>query len=744
MKVKRSIHQQLTCVLCIYLILFPLPLLAGTTDAAKVAPENALIYIGWAGRAHTRVAARDTAMGKTLADPQVRRFVNDIFQIVNDILINEMESADDRAAFDTAKRILATLYEHPSAFFVMDAGLTPVGPAAEAALICLAGKKSEQVAEDVAKLLAFAQLPPAMDVDIGGFTMKQLPLPLPGGVYYGVMLDTFVLVIGRATAERLAETISDKSKTLARSESFMNARAVIGGHESTRSLSVFIDVDGVRQRLVSALPALTHNDPSANSAVQSILAMSGLNNIRTLFWEIHHKSNGIYSSAFLQSKQPIPNPNGGICKPLTEIELGMLPRDVHWAVASRIDVAKQFSWLVRLIGAADDTAEGGIRDFLSKADERLGFSIEHDLIDHIGDTVLAYDATGDGGMFFTGVNVLVKVKDSKEFSTRFLRLMKVLGEVVTEEAGDGVSVLLQSEKYKGHTIHYASVVGAPIPIAPAWVSHNEWMAFALFPQMIRNAIDRLVDGTPASDSMLSNPDFKAYKNRIGDMGYSFSYANTPEGVQDLYSLALPMVQTVVSGLQAMGVSFDPASFPSQHAISQHLFADLSTTRCEPDGLLHVSHGPLPIPFFGTDVSSSPFVMAALISILLPSLSRARELSKRLVSASNLKGIGTMCFIYANDHNGQFPPDFETIFADESMDPALRHAPNHEPGKPCYLYISGQISDSPADNVLAYERPGLNGEEGVNVLFLDGHVQFIKLPELQSALQKTKQRLSRSK
>lgn len=44
------------------------------------------------------------------------------------------------------------------------------------------------------------------------------------------------------------------------------------------------------------------------------------------------------------------------------------------------------------------------------------------------------------------------------------------------------------------------------------------------------------------------------------------------------------------------------------------------------------------------------IIALLIAILLPSLSRARELSKRLVCAANIKGIGTSAKIYANDNN----------------------------------------------------------------------------------------------
>jgi prepilin-type N-terminal cleavage/methylation domain-containing protein/prepilin-type processing-associated H-X9-DG protein len=48
------------------------------------------------------------------------------------------------------------------------------------------------------------------------------------------------------------------------------------------------------------------------------------------------------------------------------------------------------------------------------------------------------------------------------------------------------------------------------------------------------------------------------------------------------------------------------------------------------------------------------IIALLISILLPSLSRARELSKRTVCASNLRGIGQAMYIYAQDDPQVFP------------------------------------------------------------------------------------------
>lgn len=63
------------------------------------------------------------------------------------------------------------------------------------------------------------------------------------------------------------------------------------------------------------------------------------------------------------------------------------------------------------------------------------------------------------------------------------------------------------------------------------------------------------------------------------------------------------------------------------------------------------------------------IIALLISILLPSLSRARELSKRLVCASNLKGIGTSAKIYANDNSESWmaPPFDEDLVYDPGID-----------------------------------------------------------------------------
>ncbi|HZN68539.1 MAG TPA: prepilin-type N-terminal cleavage/methylation domain-containing protein [Tepidisphaeraceae bacterium] len=49
------------------------------------------------------------------------------------------------------------------------------------------------------------------------------------------------------------------------------------------------------------------------------------------------------------------------------------------------------------------------------------------------------------------------------------------------------------------------------------------------------------------------------------------------------------------------------------------------------------------------------ILALLISILLPSLSRARESANMVKCAANLREIGQACLMHANDHRQHFPP-----------------------------------------------------------------------------------------
>jgi prepilin-type processing-associated H-X9-DG protein len=123
---------------------------------------------------------------------------------------------------------------------------------------------------------------------------------------------------------------------------------------------------------------------------------------------------------------------------------------------------------------------------------------------------------------------------------------------------------------------------------------------------------------------------------------------------------------------------------------------------------------------------SLLVIPLMIAILLPALSRAREMAKRVVCTANMQMIHTAMQNYAQQY-GKPAADLDTLVAKGFITPQQLTCPssNATPGSPQTSYVwVGALSANPrSDDVLLYERRE-NHQEGANVLFGDGHVQFV--------------------
>jgi predicted Zn finger-like uncharacterized protein/prepilin-type processing-associated H-X9-DG protein len=143
----------------------------------------------------------------------------------------------------------------------------------------------------------------------------------------------------------------------------------------------------------------------------------------------------------------------------------------------------------------------------------------------------------------------------------------------------------------------------------------------------------------------------------------------------------------------------------------------------------------------TTLALSACMLPLMLSILLPSLNRARETANRVKCASNMRQIGQALLLYANDNQGQYPPKLENLLlagnitsnvfvCPDSTDtpapgatPAAQAAALSSGGHESYVYIPNLNTSASAETIVLYEPLTDHKAEGMNVLFGDGHVEF---------------------
>ncbi len=157
-----------------------------------------------------------------------------------------------------------------------------------------------------------------------------------------------------------------------------------------------------------------------------------------------------------------------------------------------------------------------------------------------------------------------------------------------------------------------------------------------------------------------------------------------------------------------------------------------------DGSFLMLYSPRP----ADDVQTSG--MGGLAGLLSPSSSgRAEVLRDRTTSAKKLHKLAISCLMYAADHGGALPPDLQTlvqsgaITADALVSPFEADAYGVS-----YIYIEGQTHTMDPRNVVAYEKLENHEGEGTMVMFLDGHVQWLKPEAFEKTLAETSARLGR--
>lgn len=139
------------------------------------------------------------------------------------------------------------------------------------------------------------------------------------------------------------------------------------------------------------------------------------------------------------------------------------------------------------------------------------------------------------------------------------------------------------------------------------------------------------------------------------------------------------------------------------------------------------------------------LVSLLFGILLPVLARTRQIAFRMICDTNLSNLGKSMLAYANDHEGRFPTPSkwcDLLIQETGVSPTSFQCKGAGEGRCNYAMnrnVEGLGTNAPPYMVLLFETyPGWNqvggpevlttknhGGDRCNVVFVDGHVEFVK-------------------
>lgn len=590
-------------------------LAAEPRDPATLAPGNAIAYAEWSKISGGDSSVLSMAAGALRADFMKELLGREARQITGAV-----------TALEQAGRYTGCVALLPGAH----------GPSAVATID--AGADADGLVKSLLKSLGHA--PPdakAAKQTVGGIDFQRED----DGPLWATKDGRILIAMDADGAAVLADLLSGKDKKpLAQAAEFKLCRGKLKSNSDWRFVA-WVDLPAILKLAGADKPA------DAKSMDSKMWKVSNLEAFRSVIVLMDDASAGSRFACFAH----VDNFKHGLPRlydqpGITDADLNCIPKDASWATVTKLDLRATFDDAVSEVKKADPQAGEQVEGMAATVATLAGMTTD-DLFGALGDTWALYDSPSHAGVSITGMVLVGETKNPKAVHG----LLSRLAQGVAAAGFKGVKVKLEQSKDGEHTIHYVVFAGAPSPVAPAWGFVGDRFVIGFSPQSVAVAL-RQVDPKTRKESILAADDFKRVRPQLAKELSSFWYSDIRATYSSTYGL-FTVVRTMIASVSANSDGATPIAAipPYPDALGSARNTVGGCTR-DADGVLYISYGGLPGAALLTNSNVAGSALA--ISILLPSLSRARELAKRAVSSANLRGIGQACHIYANDNKDKFP------------------------------------------------------------------------------------------
>jgi hypothetical protein len=680
-------------------------------------PQDSIIYVGWAGSDALQGQYAGSNLQGLVDASGAKDFINQQLPKLIDAAAKEDPTAP--AIIGKVQTGLGLAWKHPTAFYFRPVTVTnPQKPEFRFGLLCDAGGDAKTLTDLLNEALKNA--PP----------VPELPMKVSQD---GTVVS---LTFGKA------DTAADRARGggLATVPAYVKATGQLKNKKP--ALAVYVDLnkglDNVKAAMDKA-PDLTAKDRAMVTQVFDALGIGGLTQMAMASG---FDGKEWSDESFVGIKGA---PQGLISilsgEPLTAGVLNAVPKDAVFFSTIKLDLRRVFSDVRTTVGKIDPEALKAFDATLAEGNEALGLNIEQDLIGALGDESVIYRAPiSDVGGNATAL--VQKVRDAE----RLKAVLNKLEEMINEESEGEVKV----DKMKVGNIEYSTLTLMQYSVA--WTVHNGYLYVSSLEGLV-GAVKQ-VDGKKPSIA-----DSDLYKKApaalpAGVKPTSLSYANPAK----LYSELRRGIVGLLPLVRQAGIDLPANLLPDPDDVAQFMTPGAQVSWTDAEGMHSASRSAFPgAALMGGNPGSTMTVagVAAGTAILLPSLGKARELSNRATDAANLRGIGQSCVVHASDNDDNFPDDLAILIAEGAIAPKqlTSKRAGTEPlvmtqemtqlgmkdpaefakkygaqvAEHCdFVYLGkGRKNDIDATLVLAYEKPGPWSRDGINIVYGDGHAEFIR-------------------
>jgi prepilin-type processing-associated H-X9-DG protein len=686
-------------------------------------PGNAQIYIGWKGADDLGPGYEASHLKAVVDASQLSQFLSESVPQLIDRL-----TQGDRGAAEKARLVLDLLtpmLRYPTAIYFGGVELANgAPPMPKIAVLCDAGEDAPSLSQKVAQLLAQA----AQGSPLRCQTFGSL-----------VVVSTF----------NYADHPID---SLAQNKQFQSAMT----HQIADPV-VAVYVDGTAL-LATADALVAQFAPQAQQTWPQIRDALGLDGLKYIA-----ATDGFDGKNWLtQISVSAATPRKGLLapaadEPISQDFLKLIPQSASRAGACALDLNAVFTRIDSALQQFNPDAANQLHQGLQQIDQTLGFDVQSDLLMALGPQWAYYvdpSTVGSGILGFTAVN---QPRNPDALQASLISLENFANVAIREQLAHSrakLTIEIRQFASNGVIVHY---LATPL-ISPAWaIKDGHWYG-ALFPQVVVSAVNR----QPNGKSILDNPRYQMVMKQLNPPAQigSFQYVDLPQTMPQGYQAWLLMSRLYLGVGDVFGAQTPPMVLPPLDKLMPEMEPSGSVSWGDENGFYIKAITPFP----GADILGAGDSMTAgtigetalMASILLPSLNRARETANRVKCASNERQISEAILLYCSAHNGVYPPDLGTLVKTEDISPDVfvcpdtgNHAPpNLTPDQACdwvnahsdYIYIGAGLTAQATtrETVVLYEKPGNHGNDGMNIAYGDGHVEFQPLRNARVQIDRSKQ------